>query len=165
MATASVEVFVRQQKGAAPAVRDLPWSLLGLLVTLGCGGDPAAPAPDDGADNRTFAGTYDLRAVDGVALPTAVHVEFMDATMQVGSGALTFGSGRQVSVSATGPLGSASEAVSLGASGEYVRIGADSLKTTTGVEGRVWGDSAEIRTGPWTVLGVHVWRYVRVAGP
>ena len=156
---------MRPQKAAAPALRAVvDWPLLGLLVMLGCGGEPAATSPDDGADTRSFAGTYELRAVDGVGLPTAVRVEFMDATMQVGSGALTFGSGRWVRMSATGPLGSGSNAVSLGASGEYVRVGADSLRTATGVEGRVWGDSAEIRSGAWTVLGVHVWRYVRVAG-
>lgn len=41
--------------------------------------------------------------------------------------------------------------------GIYVRVGPDSLRTATGLEGRVWGDTAAIRTTSWTLVGAHVY--------
>lgn len=156
-----------QEKILVPALREASaLGLLALLMALGCGGDPAAPSLDDDPDDRSFAGNYELHAVDGVPLPTAVRVMFAGETMQVESGVLEFGPEREIVVKATGqlPLTSVGDAVSLGAGGVYVRLGADSLTSTAGLEGRVWGDSAEIRTTSWTVVGAHVWQYVRAPG-
>ncbi len=152
-----------QEKTAAPAVHETRGLvLLALLVVVGCGG-PAAPPAGVDADTRSFTGSYELRAVDGVALSTAVRIGFMGATMHIESGTLTFGPAREVVLKAIGPLGSSPDAISVGYGSVYVRVGADSLQTAAaaGLEGRVWGDSAEVRTASWTTLGAHVWRYVR----
>lgn len=163
----SGEVLVRQETIVVSAVRGAPaLRMLAVLMGLACGGGPAAPSLDDDPDDRSFVGNYELRAVDGVPLPTAVRVMFAGDTMQVESGVLTFGPEREIAVKATGQLSltSVADTVSLGTGGVYVRFGADSLMTTTGLEGRVWGDSAEIRTASWTVVGGHVWRYAREPG-
>lgn len=137
---------------------------LALLLAFGCGGDPAAPSPGGEPVGSSFAGSFELRAVDAVALPASVRVGFM-GIMQVGAGALEFEPGNEVRLEATGPLGSTGGPVTLSTGGVYVRVGSDSLRTGTGLEGRVWGDTAEIRTMSWTVVGAHVWRYVRAPGP
>lgn len=156
---------MRDERTAAPPRTKLSsLRLLGLLVLLGCEGGPTDLPPGEEAESRSFTGTYELHAVDQLSLPTPVRVGFMGATMHVGSGALVFAAGHEVELHATGPLGSAPDPVSLGTGGTYLRVGADSLRTTTGLEGRVWGDSAEIRTALTTVVGAHLWRYVRVPG-
>jgi hypothetical protein len=138
---------------------------LALLLAVGCGGDPADPSPGGEPVGSSFAGSFELRAVDALALPAPVRVGFMGATMQVGAGALEFKPGNEVGLAVTGPLGSTGGPVTLSTGGVYVRVGPDSLRTATGLEGRVWGDTAEIRTTSWTVVGAHLWRYVRAAAP
>lgn len=134
-------------------------SVLCLATTACEDGVPSGPTP-------SFSGQFELRTVDGVAMPTPVQVTFgAGATMDVQSGRLLFGGGNQVSVGATGPLAVGGTAVTLNAGGIYSKVGPDSVRSDAGVVGRVWGDSAEVRTSSLTTLGEHVWLFVRSASP
>lgn len=88
--------------------------------------------------------------------------------MKVEAGALTFFPGSFLRLDASGPWGWTGDSLqaigSFTVQGPYTGVAPDSLRTTIGITGRVWGDSAELRGAfpPWS--GNHTSLYVRVEG-
>jgi hypothetical protein len=109
---------------------------------------------------KTFTGSYAMITVDGLDLPTTIVTGFTGRNMDLQQGQLVF-DGSSLVLNITGPLGGSGNAVTLGTGATYTVGGADSLRSTSGVSGRVWADSADVQTLSFTLAGAHRFRFVR----
>jgi hypothetical protein len=112
------------------------------------------------ADPATFTGRYDPTAIDGVLLPTTAATGFANSTMSVQQGTLSF-EGSVYTINITGTIQPNANPITLGTGGAYTVEGADGLRSAYGAEGRVWPDSAEVRTSSGTLVGAHRFRFLR----
>jgi len=137
--------------------------LVPLLACALAACDAPPVAPEDPSLAR-FEGVYELRTIDGMALPRSVDVSFGAFSIRVGSGSLSFAPQNRWRMDAAGLLDAGPDNVTMSAVTAYERIDPDSLHTSVGLLGHVRGDTAEVHSLGSTAIGEHVWVFVRKRG-